>query len=385
MSSFFGRVRIKVKNQASAASPPPPADALSAFLPEDSDPQPADFVGSAEPPSPALTVTLPAADPAAAAKTRKILIGSLSAAAVVAAGVVLFQMRSPSMQALASPNGRLVVETKPIGAEVLIDGQRRGHTPLALEVPPGSHTLSVVRLGQTRTLPVQIAAGGEVTHYLEFAEEAAPIATGGHLSIVTDPPGARVSIDGEQVGRSPLTVNDLKIARHRVVVTGDHGSAERQVSIAAGTTTSVVFALPSSPPATAGYLTLVASFPVQVSADGEILGSNASSRIMVKAGRYDLMLKNDELGFQERRRVDIQAGQTTTVRLDAKATISVNARPWADVTIDGVSIGQTPIANHSIALGSHDIVFRHPEMGEKRQTVVVSSKSPNRISMDMTK
>jgi hypothetical protein len=38
-----------------------------------------------------------------------------------------------------------------------------------------------------------------------------------------------------------------------------------------------------------------------------------------------------------------------------------------------------------VRLGSHEIVFRHPELGERRQTVIVTLGSPARVSVDMRK
>jgi hypothetical protein len=38
-----------------------------------------------------------------------------------------------------------------------------------------------------------------------------------------------------------------------------------------------------------------------------------------------------------------------------------------------------------VSLGSHQVIFRHPELGERRQDVTVTVQGPNRISMDMTK
>jgi hypothetical protein len=80
------------------------------------------------------------------------------------------------------------------------------------------------------------------------------------------------------------------------------------------------------------------------------------------------------------------AGKTTAIRVDApKASLSVNARPWADVTIDGNATGQTPIANLLVAIGRHEIVFRHPQFGERRQSVLVRAQGPNRVAVDLTK
>jgi len=98
------------------------------------------------------------------------------------------------------------------------------------------------------------------------------------------------------------------------------------------------------------------------------------------------VLANRAVGYQEARRVDVAAGKTTAIRVDApQASVSVNARPWAEVLVDGASIGQTPIANVLVAVGAHDVVFRNPQLGERKQTFLVTAKGPNRIATDLTK
>jgi serine/threonine-protein kinase len=66
-------------------------------------------------------------------------------------------------------------------------------------------------------------------------------------------------------------------------------------------------------------------------------------------------------------------------------TLSLNATPWAEVLVDGKSVGETPIGNLSVSLGSHDVVFRHPELGDKRMTATVTTAGPTRLSADLRK
>jgi PEGA domain-containing protein len=107
---------------------------------------------------------------------------------------------------------------------------------------------------------------------------------------------------------------------------------------------------------------------------------------VLAAGRHDVVLVSAPLGFQESRRIDVEPGKTTSVHVNPpKAALSVNARPWADVVIDGNSAGQTPISNIDVAIGTHQIVFRNPRFGERRQTVVVTVKGPNRVAVDFSK
>jgi serine/threonine-protein kinase len=63
--------------------------------------------------------------------------------------------------------------------------------------------------------------------------------------------------------------------------------------------------------------------------------------------------------------------------------VSINAVPWAEVFIDGTRVGETPLANVQQTLGPHEVVFRHPQLGERRVNTVITLKETNRISVDM--
>jgi len=63
--------------------------------------------------------------------------------------------------------------------------------------------------------------------------------------------------------------------------------------------------------------------------------------------------------------------------------LNINAIPWAEVFIDGTRIGETPLGNLPQTLGAHEIVFRHPQLGEHRVNVVVTMKDTARVSIDM--
>ena len=258
-------------------------------------------------------------------------------------------------------------------------------TPLKLSLSPGAHTVVVRSGSDERVVPVTIAAGADITHNFEM-KAAEPAAQLGRMSVATDPPGARVAVDGQPRGISPLTVDDLTADEHKVTVTNEAGSAERTVTVTAGGTASVVFSLSKAAGPVGGWLSISAPFDVDVFDNQDAIGSSGTSRIMLAAGRHNITLSNRTLGFEDVRRVDVVAGKTTAIRVEApKASVSVNARPWADILLDGENVGQTPIANLPVTIGSHEIVFRHPQLGERKQTVSVSVKGPNRIAVDLTK
>jgi serine/threonine-protein kinase len=74
---------------------------------------------------------------------------------------------------------------------------------------------------------------------------------------------------------------------------------------------------------------------------------------------------------------------TTSALPPSMGLLSVNARPWADVWVDGQPAGTTPLANLRVAVGTHEIVWKHPQLGERRQQVIVTRESPTRIGMNL--
>ena len=142
----------------------------------------------------------------------------------------------------------------------------------------------------------------------------------------------------------------------------------------------------ASPQGLAGMLTVTAPVPLKVFLKGRLVGTTESDSTMLPQGTHELEFLNDSVGFRARRTVAIKAGATSNVKLDAPpGTLNINAVPWAEVWIDGERIGETPIGNLAVRIGNREIVFRHPDLGERRTTALVTLKEPVRISMDLRK
>jgi hypothetical protein len=308
------------------------------------------------------------------------------ASIAVASSVMAWQRATTPPPSPPRP-AALTVATLPVGAEVSVDGQVRGVTPLTLSVAPGVHQLTVRVNKVQRVVPLTLAAGAEASQYFELGASALPAS--GRLSIATDPDAARVTVDGIARGTTPVTVPDLAAGQHRVKVTDDYGSVERLVSVESGATASVMFSLRAATVGiAAGWLAITAPFDVDVLEKGELIGAGGvtKAKIMLAGGRHDVVLSNQTFEYRDTRTIDVAAGKTTTISIvPPTGTLSINAQPWADVSIDGVEAGQTPIANLRIAVGTHELMFRHPRFGERRQSVVVRVTGPNRLAVDLTK
>lgn len=311
---------------------------------------------------------------------------TLAAAAVLLIGltsaITLGALRFMAAPVAADGMGTLVVQTNPTGATVDVDGQPRGATPLSLSLSPGRHTLKLANEGNVRSMPITITAGSQVSQLIELPRAASLL---GELQVRTDPAGAQVTVDGHPYGRSPLTVEGLSPGVHSVLLENELGSMTQEVKIEAGTTASLVVPLnaPKNAPVS-GWISVSAPVALQIFEDSRLLGSSQSDRIMVSVGRHDLVLVNEAVGFSQSQVVQVTPGRVTPVKPRwPSAAMSFNASPWAEVWVDGQQIGETPLANISVPVGNHDVLFRHPELGEKHVRAVVTLAAPAKVSVDM--
>jgi hypothetical protein len=312
---------------------------------------------------------------------------------VVAGAVVLIALTGGGMfaarrYALAGGagggTGTLTVDSNPAGAQVLVDRESKGVTPTRLTLPSGTHTLELRGVGEPRTMSVAVAAGATVSQYIELANGRQ---TTGRLLVRTDPPGALVTIDALPRGNSPITVANLDPGEHAVILTSDAGSVTQSVTVEAGVTSSLVVPLAVREAAPqSGWISVSSPVDVQLFESGRLLGSSQSDRIMVPAGTHQIDVVNDTLGYRMTRSVQVTPGKVASVPVRMPmGSVAINAIPWAEVWLDGTKVGETPIGNLPATIGSHEVVFRNPELGEARQVVTVTLTTPARLSVDMRK
>jgi hypothetical protein len=287
--------------------------------------------------------------------------------------------------AVAPPTASLSLRTTPAGAQVTINGQARGATPVALSLAPGSYQVRLTApSGQERSFGVTLNAGETVVQQVEWAATPAPAAvTTGALRVQTEPSGQAVFVDDARRGVSPLTVNDLSPGEHRLLVASDAGTVRRTVTITAGETMNVVVA-PHAPAVSAGWVRVVSPVLLQLRANGDLIGNTDSARVMLPAGEHEIVMSNDGLGFSRTQRVSVTAGRTSEVRVTLpNGTLSINAIPWAEVWLDGERLGETPLANISKPIGTYRVTLRHPQLGERQESVTVTGKATARLGVDM--
>jgi len=319
-----------------------------------------------------------------AGRWQRIAVAAVVLAALTGGGLFLVRRRALAT-ALSAATGTLTVQSNPSGVPLDVDGKASGFTPATLTVQGGTHTIVLRGAGEPRTMTVSVNPGSQVSQYIEFAKTA-PKSTGG-LLVRTEPAGALVTVDRVTQGASPATIPNLSPGDHTVVVSSDGVSVEQIVTVEAGVTSSLVVPLGARDRASmSGWVAISAPIDVQIFESGKLLGTNQTDRVMVSTGEHHLDFVNDALGYRSSRTLTVKPGKVDNVSLKVPSgSIALNAVPWAEVWIDGEKAGDTPIGNLTAAIGRHDVVFRHPDLGETRQSVMVTLLAPARLSVDMRK
>ena len=291
--------------------------------------------------------------------------------------------------AAAPEQGTLALESKP-QARVYIDDAPRGMTPLRLDLPAGPHRVRLEANSKARTLTVGVVAGAEVTQSVDLDRAVQT----GSLFVRSEPAGAKVLVDNKPAGVTPITVLDLSPGSHSVSLTGADGSNARQsVQVEAGATATLRLNLERAQVAEAttaaaaepsnGWVLVDAPIEMQVLQGGRQIGTSGR-RLALAPGSYDLQLRHAD--YSTAKRVEVAAGRVSRIEVNVPdGTVNLNAAPWAEVYLDGRSLGETPIANASVTAGTHEVIFRNPQFVELRQMVTVASGKPTRLAVTLTK
>jgi serine/threonine-protein kinase len=146
----------------------------------------------------------------------------------------------------------------------------------------------------------------------------APVLTG-TLIVDSEPSGATLFVDDQEIGPTPATVPRLATGSHRVrLVLEGHTEHQGDVELRAGQTRRVVQTLtPLTPdgPAQLGRLSLTSRPRAEVYLGNRHLGSTPLSNLEVPAGVLALELVTPD-GERHRRGVMVRAEDTTSTHLD---------------------------------------------------------------------
>jgi formylglycine-generating enzyme required for sulfatase activity len=127
--------------------------------------------------------------------------------------------------------GVVSVTSEPAGAQLLVNGEARGVTPLQAEIMAGAHPIELRLAGfKPWTTDIQVKANEPLS--------LGPVKLGlpdGRLSLRSDPQGASVSVAGVYRGQTPIELELRPDIQQSIVLTRPgYEAVTRQVSLSAG-------------------------------------------------------------------------------------------------------------------------------------------------------
>lgn len=224
---------------------------------------------------------------------------------------------------LSPVTGTLLVQTTPDSVTVFVDDEPVGTTPLRTSIAAGERTIRLVRDGY-KSITVTDSVHADRIEMLTQTLE--PTLQRGQLVVRSEPDNARVYLDGEPIGQTPLR-RDLEVGSYNIRVQKDrYGPAEQTVSVEANATQAVNMSLERLK----GAL-VVTSEPegAAVYVDGRHLGETPH-RATLPTGSYDIRVTKswyepaertvtvsargeERVGFPLRRPLDVALGQHSDV------------------------------------------------------------------------
>jgi hypothetical protein len=296
--------------------------------------------------------------------------------------------------------GSIVVTSNPSGAVAYLDGRSWQYTTATFtSVPAGAgHIVQVSLAGyQTYTTSVNVVPGMSV----QVSAGLVPVPPqSGSLSITSEPNGADIYVDGQYRGPTPSIVPGLAPGSHTVRVhKAGYDEFISTVTVYAGQITRVPVTF-SPPPPGVGSLE-VSSDPAGASLflDGHYMGltpaGDTYDLTSVTAGLHTVQLKLDDYQTYTQT-VQVTAGRIITINArlspvppgpvkDTTGQIVVTSSPaGAEVLLDNVFRGISPLTLPDIPDGSHIVMVRMAGYTDQQQPVTVTGAAVTQVIVGLT-
>ncbi|HET6611038.1 MAG TPA: PEGA domain-containing protein [Kofleriaceae bacterium] len=282
---------------------------------------------------------------------------------------------NPRLTAIAKKEvGSILVDADVAGADVLIDGKAIEGTQTPALIPDLVAGPHVIEVRKAPAMPwkqtVVVKAGETVKVRAELQASTGPTGTVRVLSNVT---GAKVYLDGAEVGAVPADVR-AKPGEHLIEVKApNHKTREERVKVSAGSALVLKLDLRRGG-GTDAVLKIVSPIPdAAVYVDGEQIGKVPQTREVGAGDHYVVVTKK---GYQEyKKKLRIESGQTVTITADLSAAGGfrfLSNPAGAIVLLDGEAVGKTPLLRENIAAGEHVVTVRAEGYHDFEKSITVS-------------
>ncbi len=280
--------------------------------------------------------------------------------------------------------GSLVVQSSPTGALITVDGGMGQEAPWTYsDIRAGSHMVRAFLSGyQPYLTVVNIPPGGTVT----IDAPLSPLSEVGVLQVKSSPGGADVYVDGFYSGSTATTIGNLAAGQHilRLRLAG-YREWTGPVQVPANGLTVIEATLEVATAERTGNI-VISSNPTGASVyldsnyQGRTQADNPLDLIGILPGTHILELQlTNYRDFMTT--IDLQPGETIPVSAvlvpatnpSGTGTLQISSDPLgANIFLDNVCRGITPLTISAVDAGSHTLLLRLPGYNDYSSSVTIN-------------
>ncbi len=275
--------------------------------------------------------------------------------------------------------GRVKINSNPSRAQVYINNEYKGLTPLSLILPEGSYRV-LAKLEGYKDYETTIIVEGNKEK--EYTFNLSP--RYGNLRIESKPSGAEVYIDGVYRGKTPLTIKNLLAKTYELKLTyPGYSDIVEKVEIKEGIETRVSLSL----------LPAVGSLSINSSPSGAEVYLNGVYRGLTPLlisnlypGTYQIQLRKS--GYKDFiSSINVIPGTTSSYNftlIPLLGTINIFSNPsGAEVYIDRVYKGKTPLSLTDIPSGTYDLRITLSGYEEYFERITLAPGEVKQVSVNL--
>jgi len=298
--------------------------------------------------------------------------------------------------------GSIQVTSNPSGAVATLDGGSWQYTPCTFSsvIAGSSHTVQVSLSGYQPYTTTAYVAGGQTAYVSISLVPNPPYPNTGSLNVATSPKGADIYVDGRYVAQSPSVIPGLAPGSHSVRLhKAGYDEYVNTFTVYAGQQTAVSVTL--NPQYSSVGSIEVSSVPAGSSLylDGNYMGQTPSGDYFdltsLVPGYHTILLRHTD--YQDySQTVYVSGGGVVTVSAVLNPVVpgptpdvtgqivAASVPPGAELFLDNVYKGVTPLTLSDIPAGSHVITMKEAGYTDNVQTVTVVGGRSTAVAATLT-
>ncbi len=263
------------------------------------------------------------------------------------------------------------IESEPAGADVYINDNFVGKTPITTRLSGKD--------GEQKRIVLKKEGFKPVNSTFFFSKDLKKLkytlqSLYTTMSVVTEPPQTTVFVNGKESCVTPCEIK-IDTSKENVLLFKAEGYKDKTIVLKPGEilTNKVVLDVIKQP----AYLVLDTEFPVKLylktNKGWKYLGNFSGGKtVKLEAGTVKLKVENKQYFYSQVFIEELMGNKKNYLKLPPLGFIrKIDVAPlYAEVYIDGISVGETPIFNIKIVAGTHKIKFVSPDNNKVKEITV---------------